>query len=97
MPRGGASEDFCGEGCVGRTRSGGLESGELSALAGLFEFSVAVVVDDMGQAVEHVMRSDVSDGRMQPHGVVMFDEVGDTLSGLVERSGTCGSDAFAFE
>ncbi len=97
VSRGGSSGNLGDEGGVGRARSGGLVASELSALTGLFEFAIAVIVDGFGESVEHVMRGDVADGRVQPNGVVMLDEGGHALPGFIERSGAGGADAFAFQ
>ena len=62
-------------------------AGDLTALAGVFEFFVAGRVDLLVAAFETVFGGDEADGGVQPGGVVVFDEsAGDPLGVLdVER------------
>ena len=57
--------------------------GESAAFAGLFQFAVAFGVDGVAASGQDVVRGDVTDGAVQPDGVVMEDEVADDAIGIV--------------
>ena len=53
--------------------------------------------DGLFFAVKFVLGSDVSDGGVQAHGVVMFEEPGDEAGGLFDIERGAGANAVGFK
>jgi len=53
--------------------------------------------DGLVFAEKFVVGSDVADGRVQAHGVVVLDEPGDEAAGLIDIERGAGADAVGFE
>jgi len=68
-----------------------------SPFAGDFEFAVAGVKDLLVTAFELVLGGDVSDGGVQAHRVVVFDELADDAACIVEAERGARADAFFLE
>ena len=74
-----------------------LAGAAVAAPASLFEFAVALRVDFIPAAGEHVCGRDIADGAVQAHVVVVIDVVADQAPRIVQRQRRAGPDAFLFE
>jgi len=68
-----------------------------SVLASEFEFVIALDEDLEVAAGEPISRGNIADGRMQPHGVVMVNEVLDKSSAILLGKWTAWPETVDFE
>src|SRR5579884_1644748 len=69
----------------------------LPPFAGGFQFAVASGQNLLVPSVQFVVRRDVTDGRMQPNRVVVFDELGHDPSSVFQGQGGSRTDALFLE
>ena len=67
----------------------GLPAPQLPRLAGGLQFEIALGVDLLLLAFQHVFRCHVSDGAMQAHGVVVINVLADEPAGILPPKAVC--------